>query len=126
MIYFYHRSTRFETERWDSPIEGFVFRIWFWNNSSDTFTHGKSLQEFETPVTLSTPKTPPSTSTQDDGEVVRSYQDPEYTLEDDDLKSQGSPYEWLSNMVPFGHPNLSGRHLLALKQGNVNNRFFFV
>ncbi len=99
-----------------------MFRIWFWNNSLDTFTHGKTLQEFETPVTMSTP-IPASTTSQDDSEVDKSFQDPDYSLEDDDLKSQGSPFEWISNMVPFGHPNLGGRHLLALKQKNVNNRY---
>ncbi|TRY69355.1 hypothetical protein TCAL_11022 [Tigriopus californicus] len=35
-------STRFETDRWDSPIEGFVFRLWQWpDNTSDTFTLGR-------------------------------------------------------------------------------------
>jgi hypothetical protein len=36
-------STRFETGRWDSPVEGFAFRLWEWDedDSGDTFTAGK-------------------------------------------------------------------------------------
>lgn len=35
-------STRFETERADSPIEGFIFRLWQWEPEvGDTFLFGK-------------------------------------------------------------------------------------
>merc|ERR1712111_42589 len=35
-------SARYETERWDSPIEGFVFRLWTWlDPPTDTFTAGR-------------------------------------------------------------------------------------
>ena len=35
-------STRYETERPDSPIEGFVFRLWQWQpDVGDTFTVGR-------------------------------------------------------------------------------------
>ena len=121
------RSTRYETERWDSPIEGFVFRIWFWNNSSDTFTYGKSLNDDEISSTSTSSKPTTSVplnhvSTPDDTEEVGSFKDSDYTLEDDNLKNQGSPYDWISNMVPFGHPSLGGRLLLALSQENDINR----
>ncbi len=58
------RSTRFETERWESPIEGFVFRIWFWNNPLDTFTYGKSLLDIEPSSTSSKPTKSSSLVTQ--------------------------------------------------------------
>ena len=35
-------SMRYETDRWDSPIEGFVFRLWTWSDPKDTFTLRKS------------------------------------------------------------------------------------
>ena len=39
-------STRYETERPDSPIEGFVFRLWQWEpDVGDTFTVGKNPPE---------------------------------------------------------------------------------
>ena len=39
-------STRYETERPDSPIEGFVFRLWQWEpDVGDTFTAGKNPTE---------------------------------------------------------------------------------
>ena len=36
-------STRFETGRWDSPVEGFAFRLWQWDEAEakDTFTVGR-------------------------------------------------------------------------------------
>ena len=31
------------------------------------------------------------------------------------FRAQSSPYEWISNLVPFGHPNLGGsRHILSI------------
>ncbi|XP_040571328.1 uncharacterized protein [Lepeophtheirus salmonis] len=39
-------STRYETERWDSPIEGFVFRLWEWESPSDTFKEGIRRQMY--------------------------------------------------------------------------------
>ena len=45
-------STRFETGRWDSPVEGFAFRLWQWDEAAakDTFTAGReriSVDEME-------------------------------------------------------------------------------
>ena len=45
-------STRFETGRWDSPVEGFAFRLWQWDEAEakDTFTVGReriSVDEIE-------------------------------------------------------------------------------
>lgn len=119
------RSLRYETERWDSQIEGFIFRVWIWNNPSDTFTFGKSL--YDIPSSSATPTTHTTTSSPDDTEdIIHTNQESDYTSEDDIQENQGSPYEWISNMVPFGHPNLGGRHLLAFKKGNVLNRYLQV
>ena len=57
------RSTRYETDRWDSPIEGFVFRLWQWRDPADTFTFGKPLYD-EADVTQATTAKSPSTKKQ--------------------------------------------------------------
>ncbi len=113
-----YRSTRYETGRWDSPIEGFVFRIWIWDDPLDTFTSGKSMNSpaptkfILTPV--KTTETPPEDTNESD--FAQNVQDNNnYSSDEEESRNQGSPYEWISNMVPFGHPNLNGRHLLSLR-----------
>ena len=46
-------STRFETSRRDSPVEGFVFRLWEWGeeDTRDTFTLGRPERGREEAVT---------------------------------------------------------------------------
>jgi len=90
-----------------------------WDNPLDTFTSGKSLNDSPEPAKIfaSTPKFGTSTQGPSESESEKIIQDNnDYMSEDpDDVKTQNSPYEWISNMVPFGHPNLGGRHLLNLR-----------
>ena len=43
--------------------------------------------------------------------------------EDENNRVQSSPYEWISNLVPFGHPNLGGgRHILSIDETKRRRR----
>ena len=134
-------SMRYETDRWDSPIEGFVFRLWTWDDPKDTFTLGKN-------------KVTDGINSRNDGDVVYQNKNRDFVKrktnepiedeeEDEESNSfnsvykshnydedyqenqeydnqqqnqQISPYSLISNLLPFGHPNLgvSQRRLLAV------------
>lgn len=49
-------STRFETDRWDSPIEGFAFRLWQWDDPVDTFSIQADLFAASSTTTSTTPR----------------------------------------------------------------------
>ena len=115
-------ATRFETERNDSPIEGFVFRLWQWDNPEDTFTMSKwNRKNLATTTTTTTSRTPPSRPgfpRDEEGEDEEeesifkhssSDDDDEMDEDDNDYYNRRAPNEWLSNMIPFGHPVLPGR-----------------
>ncbi len=117
-------STRYETDRSDSPIEGFVFRLWQWDRAEvgDTFTVNRKL---ETPTGFTpTPPTTPSASTastEEEEEEEESIFDLAkksndfYEAEDNERPQYQPPYSMLSKMIPFGQPNIDGRrHLLSL------------
>ena len=43
--------------------------------------------------------------------------------DDENNRVQSSPYEWISNLVPFGHPNLGGgRHILSIDESKRRRR----
>jgi len=124
-------SARYETERWDSPIEGFVFRLWTWDSPGDTFVVGRhkpvSQQHSQPP-----PKSPPSAESmkrnldddQDDiYSLSRRWQDDQDSVdreraEEEERQSHqqqaSSALDVLGSMLPFGHPNLGARRLMAI------------
>lgn len=132
-------STRYETDRKDSPIEGFVFRLWEWHfNVGDTFTVGADSRTVaakkDSTTTTSKPHLSEAKEEQEEEEdsyslenLFKSDRNNDMAYEDSysnygtsgRLQQQPSPYEWISNMIPFGHPNLggpgsSGRRLLSV------------
>ncbi len=71
-------STRFETGRWDSPVEGFAFRLWQWGDNgdfdelyTDTFTVGRrrTTTTTTTATTTSRPLTTESDNEEDEDSV---------------------------------------------------------
>ena len=116
-------STRYETERRDSPIEGFVFRLWQWGPEvGDTFTVGRPRKK---PRSTSTTSRPPEVAersmkqdvdTEDEESIFTKYGGSQYNYEplrDDDDASQsagGGGLPWvLSSVLPFGGPrNMRG------------------
>lgn len=64
-------------------------------------------------TTTSTTRIPSEDVSESD--AFKDVQDNNYASDEEESRSQNSPYEWISNMVPFGHPNLGGRHLLNLR-----------
>ena len=119
-------SARYETDRWDSPIEGFVFRLWTWANPGDTFTFGRDMTEEseEDSVTTLKPSKKKGDGTEDEEEeesILTRYSHNDDSFEDDTDDSHrgqsSSPMEILGNMLPFGHPNLGARRLMAIHHG---------
>lgn len=52
------------------------------------------------------------------GFILTTFRPSDYTTEDSSPHAV-PPYEWVSNMLPFGHPNLGGgrRQLLSTRSG---------
>jgi hypothetical protein len=51
--------------------------------------------------------------TEEESIFRKSSSNDEYINDDDDaVRGQASPYDWISNLVPFGHP--SARHILSV------------
>ena len=147
-IAFQPLSMRYETDRWDSPIEGFVFRLWTWQNPKDTFTLGKDKllnnYKYTTEAELSQKKiNKHETSAKNRSNEKEDEEDPELNSFNNIYKShnndqdyhdnneeeenalqaqlQASPYSLISNLLPFGHPNLgiSQRRLLAVENNVI-------
>ena len=152
-------SMRYETDRWDSPIEGFVFRLWTWNDPKDTFTLRKSIlnnnvnlvdrdddskynhREFvkrKANEAIETNEDEEDEDSNSFNSVYKSHNgndDYQQNQEDDNLQDQQiSPYSLISNLLPFGHPNLgpSHRRLLAVgydyeprSSSNSNNHIIY-
>lgn len=136
-------SMRYETERWDSPIEGFVFRLWTWHDPKDTFIVRKNkflrnknptTENFEVPQNKNTElnkieNTRYASEDRDDSEISsfnsvyksHNYNDDYLDNEDENAPQQIpqiSPYGLFSNLLPFGHPSIGQRHLLAVETYN--------
>ena len=137
-------SMRYETDRWDSPIEGFVFRLWTWYDPKDTFTLGKNklkpslaninkaefyqnkndkVNENNANINNVEDEDPDSDSFNN---IYKSHNygtDYQENMEEDEQNTQqmSNPYSIISNLIPFGNPNLgiSRRRLLALNNNNV-------
>lgn len=81
-------STRFETGRWDSPVEGFAFRLWEWDEeqSGDTFTVARKKRREKTTNNPSTDHSTPSSSTEGSSsdEDSRDYSNHDAFNADDD------------------------------------------
>ena len=143
-IAFQPMSMRYETDRWDSPIEGFVFRLWTWQNPKDTFTLGKDkllnnykyINEAEfrknkiNKLETSEKKLSGENEDEEDPEsnsfnnIYKShnYDQDDNEEEENALQSQQvSPYSLISNLLPFGHPNLgiSQRRLLSVENNVI-------
>ena len=136
-------STRFETDRWDSPIEGFAFRLWEWPSPGNTFILNRRRRVVRTstfPGSSST--TASSLNHNEDGEddedeeeesiLSRSSSSTYYNNneeEDDESRRRPRyPNEWLSNMIPFGRVNLGRRNLLSVETTrflNVTESIFY-
>lgn len=129
-------ATRFETDRWDSPIEGFVFRLWQWpDNTNDTFTLGrrkpqdKKEEPSQAHLLTSQSKRAPSKSTTGHSSTLPEEEETDYAYdivfkhanpqssydqdEDDDYytRNQKGSNDWIANVIPFGG---GGRRLMSL------------
>ena len=132
-------GTRYETDRWDSPIEGFVFRLWEWHKPGDTFSRKADMRRLYRRATTFDLPTPGPVYTHQDAEedpdedeyslenLIKRGNDQDFPEEDDDYyhRNQGSSSDWITNMIPFGHPNLggnAGRRLMSISnsQGGKN------
>ena len=135
-------SMRYETDRWDSPIEGFVFRLWTWDDPKDTFTLGKNklmnninrasvdeiyqnknkeIRNKRTNNPIDTDEYQEDSESNSFNSIYKSHnydEDYQENQEEDNQPDQPiSPYSLISNLLPFGHPNLGGasqRRLLAV------------
>lgn len=145
-------STRFETERWDSPIEGFVFRLWTWSDPGNTFTSGKGAE-----ATMKGPestrgdadegsvKVTSSSTPLDDPRDQEDYDDP-YSLENFLYKSDGawggqalddndqddrhgqpatSPLAWIPNVIPFSQGNFAGVGVISRRLQSVSKDAYY-
>ena len=124
-------SARYETERWDSPIEGFVFRLWTWPNPGNTFTFGRNLdeEEEELPVTTTErpkPKKQPKEEEEEDDIFAlyrKSRHDDDGWQEDDaNSRQSSSAMDILGSMLPFGHANLGARRLMAIDSSSHHHQ----
>jgi hypothetical protein len=120
-------STRYETERWDSPIEGFVFRLWQWDSDvADTFTAGRHS---EAATTTTTTQRPPETGNGDEEEEEEEEEEEDifsfYKSQNNDLgldngdsdrSNQQVSYNWISSINPFGGSRPNQRTLLSYKE----------
>ena len=118
-------STRYETERSDSPIEGFVFRLWEWGYEvGDTFSVGRPLRPTKpSEKAIITTTSEPLDTKNDDNDTdeeeesiftkyatQRDYEDEEEIHNSDQHPGAAASVPWvLSNILPFGRPpNLRG------------------
>ena len=127
-------SMRFETGRWDMPIEGFAFRLWTWDDPKDTFTLGKNKQspasKLENHRAYSTgpykhygimgqnelkSRQESSNDNGDDEDeddlsmIYKSDRNNQMFMEDEPQQQpQITTYDIINNILPFGHPNLGG------------------
>ena len=61
--------------------------------------------------------------TEEESIFRKSSSSDDYSNDDDDesIRAQSSPYDWISNLVPFGHP--SSRHILSVTADVKKRRF---
>ncbi len=105
-------ATRFETDRWDSPVEGFVFRLWQWGQDQrDTFIVGREEKLTRIKSTTTSPRTtafqPPSEN-EDEEEAMGYYFGGGDSLnepfERDDSPPRQPPNDWMTSLFSFGRP----------------------
>ena len=142
-IFIYSYYSRFETERWDSPIEGFAFRVWEWNPKevNDTFTRGVTNTPETTTTTPPTITSSPSTSSSGEEEEEDEYSlenlfkhNNDYDREDEDdqwsrqqqKQQQRYPTDIVTNLLPFGRRLFSLNEDTEVRYLTVRERVFYV